>query len=185
VDATAPVRARATRQRLGWMAGGAVAGGVATLFAWTIGTSLVASRAGDDFALAAVATHGRAALANQLIQVASSDRHTVKPWLSARLDYSPPVVDLASEGFPLVGGRIDTIDARPVATLVYRLGLHTVDVFVRPREPDRTPGPTRSVRGFNVVQASGRTMEWLAVSDAEVGAVTTLVQRLAREDGAQ
>jgi len=185
VDAAVPARPRVPRQRLGWMAGGALAGSAATLFAWTIGSSLVASRAGDDFAVAAVATHGRAALANQLIQVASSDRHTVKPWLSARLDYSPPVVDLASEGYPLIGGRIDTIDSRPVATLVYGHGLHTVDVFVRPLESGRTPGPTRSMRGFNVVQASGRTMEWLAVSDAEPAAVTTLVKRLAREDGAQ
>jgi len=184
VDAAAPARPRAAaRQRVGWMTGGAVAGCVATVFAWTLGTSLVASRAGDDFEVAAVATHGRAAVADQLVQVASSDRHTVKPWLSARLDYSPPVVDLASEGFPLICGRIDTIGGRPVAALVYGYGRHTIDVFVRPRESGAPPLTPREMRGFHVVPASATSMEWLAVSDAEPEAVKGLVQRLAREEG--
>ena len=185
VDAARPVAARAGRERAGWIAGGALAGCAATVLAWTIGTSILASRAGDDFAVAAVSAHGRAATGREMVQVASSDRHTVKPWLSARLDYSPPVIDLAAEGYPLIGGRIDTIGSRPVATLVYGYGLHTIDVFVRPRETGAAATGTRSLRGFTAIAASGRTMDWLAVSDAEPAAVTALVQRLAREDGAQ
>src|SRR5205823_5842555 len=108
----------------------------------------------------------RATLNDQLIEVASSDRHTVKPWLSARLDYSPPVQDLANEGFTLIGGRLDYLERRPIATLVYLYRKHTIDVFVR---PETAPAPTsalHTVRGFNAARASGPSMDWLAVSYA-------------------
>jgi len=147
-----------------------------------LGTTVLAWRANEDFAVAAVAAHTRATLGDHLIEVASSDRHTVKPWLSARLDYSPPVQDLANEGFTLIGGRLDYLERRNIATLVYRYREHTIDVFVR---PDTSLVPTsalRSVRGFNVARASGRGMDWLAVSDAEPAVVSAFVQRLARDD---
>jgi anti-sigma factor RsiW len=150
-----------------WMSGGAVAGCAATLLAWSVGTAVLDARVEGDFVVAAAATHSRAALGNRLIEVASSDRHTVKPWLSARLDYSPPVQDFAAEGFPLLGGRIDSIDHHRVATLVYGYGHHTIDVFVRPAAARASVAPMRVVRGFNVVRASGRDMDWVAVSDAE------------------
>jgi anti-sigma factor RsiW len=117
-----------------------------------------------------------------LIEVASSDQHTVKPWLSARLDYSPPVQDLASEGFALEGGRLDTLERQRVATLVYRYRLHTIDVFVRP-ESAHAPSALRTLRGFNVVHVTGSGMDWLAVSDASPDVLAAFVQRLARGAG--
>ena len=150
-----------------------------------LGTTVLAWRANEDFAVAAVATHVRATLGDHLIEVASSDRHTVKPWLSARLDYSPPVQDLANEGFALIGGRLDYLERRSIATLVYRYRQHTIDVFVRP-ETSHTPiWALRTVRGFNVARASGPSMHWLAVSDAEPAVLSAFVQRLAREDVSQ
>jgi anti-sigma factor RsiW len=185
VQASVPPRLRPTGDRWRWLSGGVLAGCTASVFAWMLGTTVLAWRANEDFAVAAVATHVRATLGDHLIEVASSDRHTVKPWLSARLDYSPPVHDLASEGFPLIGGRLDYLERRPVATLVYRYRQHTIDVFVRP-ETSRTPPPElRTVRGFNVAHASGPSMEWLAVSDAEPAVLSAFVQRLAREDASQ
>src|SRR5213076_1509313 len=75
---------------------------------------------------AARCSTGRSAtLCNRLVDVASSDRHTVKPWLSSRLDYSPPVQDFSADGLPLAGGRLDYLDGHPVATLVYRYREHT------------------------------------------------------------
>jgi len=125
-----------------------------------------------------------ATLGNQQIQVASSDRHTVKPWLSARLDYSPPVRDFAQDGFPLVGGRIDYLDRHPVATLVYRVRNHTIDVYVRPETATRVaPSALRTIRGFNVAHATGSGMDWLAVSDVNADELTGFVQKLARESG--
>ena len=182
VRASVPPKSRPTGDRWRWLTGGILAGCVASVFAWMLGTTVLAWRASEDFAVAAVAAHVRATLGDHLIEVASSDRHTVKPWLSARLDYSPPVQDLANEGFTLIGGRLDYLDRHNVATLVYRYREHTIDVFVR---PDTSPAPTsalRTVRGFNVAQASGASMDWLAVSDAEPAVLAGFVQRLARED---
>jgi anti-sigma factor RsiW len=179
----APTRARPERDRWRWLSGGAFAGCTATMLAWVVGTAVIDWRANEDVALEAVATHVRATLSNRQIEVASSDQHTVKPWLSARLDYSPPVQDLANEGFALSGGRLDTLDRHRVATLVYRYRQHAIDVFVRP-ELAHAPSALRTVRGFNVAHATGSSMDWLAVSDVSADVLTAFVQRLARPDGA-
>jgi anti-sigma factor RsiW len=180
----APVRPRPERDRWRWLTGGALAGCTATMLAWVVGTAVIDWRANEDVAVEAVATHVRATLNNHLIEVASSDQHTVKPWLSARLDYSPPVQDLANEGFTLTGGRLDTLDKQRVATLVYRYRLHTIDVFVRP-ELAHAPSALRTVRGFNVAHATGSGMDWLAVSDVSADVLTGFVQRLAQEEASK
>lgn len=185
VRASVPSRPRPTGDRWRWLSGGVLAGCTASVFAWMVGTTVLEWRANEDFAAAAVATHVRATLGDHLVEVASSDRHTVKPWLSARLDYSPPVQDLASEGFTLIGGRLDYLERRNVATLVYRYHQHTIDVFVRPETSRATAPELRTVRGFNVARASGPSMEWLAVSDAEPAVLSAFVQRLAGEGASQ
>jgi anti-sigma factor RsiW len=177
---TARARPRPQRDRWGWLTGGFVAGCAATLLAWSVGTTVIAWRTNEDVAVEAVATHVRATLNNHLIQVASSDQHTVKPWLSARLDYSPPVQDLSGEGFALTGGRLDMLNKQRVATLVYSHRLHTIDVFVRP-ESAPAPSTLRTVRGFNVVHATGSGMDWIAVSDVSADELTQFVQRLAQQ----
>ena len=164
VRASAPARARPRDDRWRWLTGGVLAGCTASVFAWMLGTTVLAWRAHDDFAVAAVTTHVRATLGDHLIEVTSSDRHTVKPWLSARLDY---------------------LERHAVATLVYRYRQHTIDVFVRPEVSHAPMSALRTVRGFNVVRASGPTMDWLAVSDAEPAVLSAFVQRLAREDVSQ
>ena len=175
---------RPERNRWRWLTSGALAGCTATVLAWVLGTAVIDWRVNEDVAVEAVATHVRATLNNHLIEVASSDQHTVKPWLSARLDYSPPVQDLANEGFALSGGRLDTLGKQRVATLVYRYRQHTIDVFVR---PGSTHGPSAlsTVRGFNVAHATGSGMDWLAVSDVGADVLTTFVQRLAQEAASQ
>jgi anti-sigma factor RsiW len=178
-QAVAPPRPRPEPDRWRWLSGGALAGCAATVLAWVVGTAVIDWRANEDVAVEAVATHVRATLNDHLIEVASSDQHTVKPWLSARLDYSPPVQDLANEGFPLVGGRLDTLDKQRVATLVYHYRLHIIDVFVRP-ESAHAPPALRTLRGFNVAHATGSGMDWLAVSDVSPDVLSAFVQRLAR-----
>jgi anti-sigma factor RsiW len=185
VRASVPAQPRRARRPWPWLGGGALAGVAATLFAWTVGTTLVASRLDDQLANEAVAMHVRASLNQELVQVASSDRHTVKPWLSARLDYSPPVRDYAKEGFPLLGGRLASMERRPVAALVYRHGEHTIDVFVCPEAPEPATSAVRTVRGFNVAHARGATMDWIVVSDVEPAVLSAFVQRLAREEASE
>ncbi|MEJ0098208.1 MAG: anti-sigma factor [Pseudomonadota bacterium] len=172
-----PRRVAGTRS---WFFGGAFAGCAATVLAWFMVTALLQWHASEDLVAEAVAMHVRATLGNHLIEIVSTDRHTVKPWLSARLDYSPPVQDLAEAGFALAGGRLDYLDGRPVAVLVYRYRLHMIDVFVRPETGHATPAALRTLRGFNVVHASGSGMEWLAVSDAGSDVLSPFLQQLAQ-----
>lgn len=179
-----PAAPRAQQDHWRWLAAGALAGCAATVVAWVTGNAVIDWRTNQDLAVEAVALHVQANLADHLIEVASSDQHTVKPWLSARLDYSPPVRDLAGEGFPLTGARLATLHGERVATLVYRYRLHTIDVFVRPVSA-RSPAAPRTLRGFNVAQARGSNMDYLAVSDVNADVLSAFVQRLARPDAAQ
>lgn len=162
-----------------WVGAGALAGCLLTVVSWVAGTAALDRATNADLVSAAVAAHVRATLDHQMTQVASSDQHTVKPWLSSRLDYSPQVRDLADEGFPLVGARIESLDGHPVATLVYRYREHTVDVFVRPDWLRSRMVEPRTVRGFHVLRAQGQGMDWLAVSDASAEAIAPLLRRLA------
>ena len=113
-----------------------------------------------------VADHVRALRTGPLTEVASTDRHTVKPWFQGRLDYAPPVFDFAAEGFVLKGGRVERVRGEAVATLAYARQRHMIDLFVWPSEA--TTLPVRSVsRGFNVLHWADGSMQFWAVSDVE------------------
>ncbi len=112
-----------------------------------------------------VAGHVRALQPGHLTDVLSTDQHTVKPWFDGRLDFAPPVKDLAAQGFPLVGGRLDYIGNRAVAALVYRRDRHPIDLFVW---PGTEPGPGARVRqGYNVEGWTEGGMVFRAVSDLD------------------
>ncbi len=132
----------------------------------------------------AVSAHTRALLVDRPIEVASSDQHTVRPWLSARLNFVPPVVDLADKGYPLLGARRDVLAGETAAALVYRHGAHLISVFVRPAESGAVAGTeaTRVVRGFNVIERMQGGLAFCFVSDAnphELAALAELVTPLA------
>lgn len=120
----------------------------------------------DGFDAELVADHVRALQAGPLIAVASSDHHTVKPWFQGRLDYAPPVPDLAADGFALAGGRIEQVRAQPVAALAYLHQRHVIDVFVWPSTA-ATPAVMSTRRGFNVLHWADDSMQVWAVSDME------------------
>ena len=175
--------ARPAGNRWSWLTGGALAGSAATVFAWFIGSAILEWQVGTDLVSEAVANHARATLGNRLTDVASSDQHTVKPWLSARLDYSPPVRDFSADGLPLVGGRLDYLDGHPVATLVYKYREHTIDVFVRPAGTGRPAPKSATLRGFNVAHGSAAGMECWAVSDVSPDVLASLIARLTASAG--
>ncbi len=132
--------------------------------AFVLGALLKFPSAEDPLAREVVASHVRATLGGRLIDVASSDQHTVKPWLSARLPFSPPVADLSQDGFELAGARLDYAAGQPVAALVYKRRQHVIDVLVWPAAGEwEISASTRD--GFNVERFALGGMRYWVVSD--------------------
>jgi anti-sigma factor (TIGR02949 family) len=135
----------------------------------------------DATAEEAVSGHVRSLMAHHLFDVQSTDQHTVKPWFLGRIDFSPPVADLASIGFPLVGGRLDYLSGRPVAALVYERRRHTINLFVSPTREGATAPTARSVRGFQVHHWMRDGMSFWAVSDLNDAELSEFVHALQGE----
>jgi anti-sigma factor RsiW len=165
-----PNSPKAILEPIGWwrsVANGRSAAGIAVALAASV--FLFIANPGEDrqgFQNELIASHVRSRLADHLTDVASSDRHTVKPWFSSKLDYSPPVIDLSGEGFPLVGGRLDYLHGRVVAALVYKRHEHVINLFVWPAVGTADGAAQISSReGFNICHWTRSGMTFWAVSD--------------------
>ncbi len=123
-----------------------------------------------------VASHIRALQPGHLMDVVSTDQHTVKPWFDGRLDYAPPVHDLAAAGFPLLGGRLDYLAGRAVAALVYGRDKHVVDLYVWPaRAGQSVPAGQGTRNGYNYVRGTAGGMVFWAVSDLNAAELAQFV----------
>lgn len=164
IERTVPVPARADRRTLlkGFVAGGAVSALAAASVAF-----VVVRQGRDDVILGeAISAHLRSLQADHLTDVPSTDQHTVKPWFNGRIDLAPPVVDLTGQGFTLVGGRLDFIDGKPVAAIVYRRRVHVINLFVAQGLGVRSPTPQlATVQGYNILRWNEGGLDLLAVSD--------------------
>ena len=153
------------------------------LVTWVVALGTLRPGEDDHIAHEVLASHVRAMLPNRSYDVASSDQHTVKPWLSARLAFSPPVADLAASGFELAGGRLDYIGEQPVAVLVYKRRQHLIDVFVWPAETQKSK-QTLTRDGFNIEHLAKNGMEYWLVSDLGRNELNDLAQLIAEYSAA-
>jgi anti-sigma factor RsiW len=146
---------------------------------WIAASQLNQPSQNDLIAGEIIASHARATLTGHSIDVATSDGHTVKPWLSSKLDFSPPVIDLSAAGFPLAGGRLGYIDNRPVSVLVYRRRQHVIDLFIWPQNEahDILAPRALSKHGYHVLHWSNGGMMFWAISDLNVVELKTFFEK--------
>jgi anti-sigma factor RsiW len=146
-----------------WALAGALA--AAVLVGVGLALALRTPTATDRLADEATAGHARSLLADHLLDITSTDRHTVKPWFQGRTDFAPPVVDLKEHGFPLAGGRLDFLDGRTAAALVYRRRQHVINLFVWPANGGETGVREMPRRGYNLAHWTTAGLYFWAVSD--------------------
>lgn len=166
---------------LPWRWLGLAASLAAVLFVvWGVTRSFSSLPADDRLFDEVIASHVRALMPSHLTDVASSDQHAVKPWFNGKLDFSPAVVDLVDQGFPLIGGRLDYLDNRPVAALVYKRQQHVINLYVWPSTETAGANPqTESLQGFHVIHWDQSGMNYWVVSDlneSELAEFVRLVQ---------
>jgi anti-sigma factor RsiW len=130
-----------------------------------------------------VASHVRSLLSGHPLDVASTDQHTVKPWFNGRLDYAPPVVDLAPQGFPLAGGRVDYVGQRRVAVLTYQVRRHPIDLYVFPGADGARVPATRAEAGYALARWQAGGMTYWAITDAAAADLQAFRQALLDAQG--
>ena len=162
-----------------WLAQGAALAGVA-LVTWAVTFAYLRPGADELRAEEILASHVRATLGKRLYDVASSDQHTVKPWLSARLPYSPPVADFSAAGFELLGARLDHIGGRPVAVLVYQRRQHLIDAYVWPARGG-APSSELTRDGFHLARVAASDWAFWLVSDLNRNELDDLARLLERQ----
>jgi anti-sigma factor RsiW len=170
------------RRRSWAWANAALSAAATVVFALALGLYLRTPSPEDRFAEELVSAHVRSLQPGHLEDVLSTDQHTVKPWFNGRVDFAPPVTDLVTAGFPLLGGRLDYVGGQTVAALVYGYHKHVINVFVCPSKERETEGPeSHTLRGYNLVYWSRNGLDFWAVSDAELPALQNFVSLYRRE----
>jgi anti-sigma factor RsiW len=171
IDRAMPSPAATSRRAL---LKGFALGGLASAAAAASVTVVIVRQDRDSRILGeAISAHLRSLQADHLTDVLSSDQHSVKPWFNGRIDLAPPVIDLTAQGFTLIGGRLDFIDGKPVAAIVYRRRVHVINLFVAQGLGSMLPAPRlENVQGFNIRRWTDQGLNLLAVSDINADELT-------------
>jgi len=167
IQAPAPAAA-ATRPRRRELSRWAMPIAAGLALAVGLNVTLSMRRADEGLSEELVAAQVRSLQAEHLNDVASTDQHTVKPWFAGKLDYSPPVPELDSLGFRLIGGRLDYVRDRPTAVIVYGRRQHVINLFVWPSGDSTAATKVETDRGYNSVHGAGGGIAYWAISDLDV-----------------
>ncbi|MDD5581373.1 MAG: anti-sigma factor [Methylobacter sp.] len=130
-----------------------------------------------------IASHIRSLQVDHLSDVISTDQHTVKPWFKGMLDFSPPVIDFSSSGFPLEGGRLDYINGRTVAVIIYHHNKHPINLYVWPDSSKDSGLQNTNRNGYNLVHWAVNGMDYWVVSDLEARKLTSFAESLHNQLG--
>jgi anti-sigma factor RsiW len=164
-----PTRAVPQRQAWNWNRNGltgAMSVAAATCLALLLIVTLTRPSSEHQLAQEIVSSHIRSLMVGHALDVASTDQHTVKPWFNGKLDFSPPVKDLAAQEFPLIGGRLDYLGGRSVAALVFQRQIHIINLFIWPAKAgDSNPAAFAPRHGYHLIHWSEAGMVFWAVSD--------------------
>jgi anti-sigma factor RsiW len=133
---------------------------------WGLAQWSISSSSQNTLVQEVLSSHVRSLMANQLVDVTSSDQQTIKPWFTSKLDFSPPVINLTSQGFSLLGGRLDYLNGRSVAAIVYKRGNHVINLFIWPSTQKGESEPsTTTIQGYYLTHWTAYGMNCWAVSD--------------------
>jgi len=165
IEAALP-QARPLQSRRGVLRGFAMGSAVSALAATGLVAIVLRHDDMERIQSEVVSAHLRSLQAGHLTDVISTDQHTVKPWFNGRLDVSPPVIDLTAQGFTLIGGRLDYVDARAIGAVVYRRRQHIINLFVsQTASTEHRDAKIETIQGFNIRHWSDRGLNYWAVSD--------------------
>lgn len=176
-----PKAASWTRLPWGWVTAAVLLAVMAAFWAGGAGPNRLVPGRGDALAQEVLTAHVRSLQVDHLTDVASSDQHTVKPWFDGKLDFSPTVVDLATEGYPLAGGRLDYLDGHPVAALVYGRYKHVINLFVWPAAGPAQAPVASTQNGYNQVHWVQSGMAYWAISDVNREDLSGFVELVQKE----
>ena len=179
VPATPSTTALFRPSRRGFFGGFALGSALSAAVAASLVLTVMRDNQQQVVANEVVSAHIRSLQAGHLMDVETSDQHTVKPWFNGRVDVAPPVVDLTAEGFTLLGGRLDYIDGQPVAAIVYQRRKHLINLFVAQRLGAKRGGAlSQSIQGYNVRHWSQDGLDFWAVSDLVGDELDEFVQKI-------
>jgi anti-sigma factor RsiW len=174
-----PLQSGFRRTRRSFFGGFALGAGLSAVAATGLVLTVVSGNQGSEIAGDLLSAHLRSLQANHLLDVATSDQHTVKPWFNGRVDVAPPVVDLTAEGFTLLGGRLDYLEGEPVAAIVYQRRKHVINLFIARHSAIKPAGaPSQSVQGYNIRHWSQDGLDLWAVSDLAGSELDEFVQKI-------
>jgi len=175
VQTPPPARLSFSRRFLSGAAGGAGITALAATLVFFLAVPRPDPLAGD-----LMNAHLRSLMSDHLIDVVSSDRHTVKPWFAGHTDVSPPAADFEKEGYKLIGGRADYVDGHRAAVVVYRHGLHIVNVFAWAASTEKLPGEVTQ-KGYHIACWNSADLNYCAVSDTGLDELLDLVRLIKRQ----